>query len=221
MRSKKVQKISTLSQNVFPGCDNNDFIHDDLRLDNIIAHQTIDQYGITSARFSFQNRNLLQDDDYVLFPSFVNGYVLNSRVWAKLDLDLATDVQSTGKKFDALQLLEGHKESLKALVDIGESPRTSNRLSLDVMPEKGQGVILLHGKPGLGKTATAEAITADLNRLLYPITYADLGEGPGAIETSLKRSFAMVKNGTVFYCSMKPTCFSWTVTTMMSREIAS
>lgn len=63
-------------------------------LDEIIAHQEIEEYEINNAKLS--------DDDFALFPAFVQGYVLSSMVWAKLNLYLVTNIQSIGSKSDAL-----------------------------------------------------------------------------------------------------------------------
>lgn len=173
----------------FPGCDGNDFIHDDVLLDHIVAHQKLVHYGRTSAKFQRNNLGDLTEADYMLFPSYVNGYVLNDRVWARLHLDALKPNSWIGSKFDALQIPPQHKTYLKALVAMCDR-RFSNRLSLDVIPGKGQGVIiLLHGKPGVGKTATAGAVAAEMKRPLYPINYADLGHEAATAETNLKRIF--------------------------------
>ena len=182
-------RANSSTECIIPGCDGNEFIHDDIRSDQAFARQKIPNYGITSAKFSRNDIGDLAELDYALFPTFVYGYVLNDRVWAKLDLDVLTEISTTGSMFDALHIPTPQKESLKALTDMCKS-RISRRLALDVVPGKGRGIIiLLHGKPGLGKTATAEAMAADLGRPLYPITYADLGNGPSEIETNLKKIF--------------------------------
>ncbi|KAL8916410.1 MAG: hypothetical protein Q9208_008531 [Pyrenodesmia sp. 3 TL-2023] len=173
----------------FPGCDGNDFIHDDILLDDIVAHQKLVNYGRTSVKFQRDGLGDLTDADYMLFPAYVHGYVLNNRVWARLRLEALKPIPRNGSEFAALQIPPQHKIYLKALVHMWDKP-SSNRLSLDIIPGKGQGVIiLLHGKPGVGKTATAEAVAADMKRPLYPITYADLGHEADTAETNLKRIF--------------------------------
>ncbi|KAL8896739.1 MAG: hypothetical protein Q9207_007564 [Kuettlingeria erythrocarpa] len=126
----------------------------------------------------------------MLFPSYVHGYLLNNRVWAKLHLDSLKAIQLIGSKLEALHIPPEHKTHLQALVSMCDKRSPTSRLSLDVIPGKGQGVIiLLHGKPGVGKTATAEAVAADMERPLYPITYADLGHEADTAGTNLKRIF--------------------------------
>ena len=181
---------ATSAECLDPGCDGNESVYDDILLDYKIAHEKIETFGITSAKFSRDHTGELSELDYTLFPTFVQGYVLNNRVWAKLDLDVLTTISSTQSKFDTLRIPNSpHKEALTALVGVCSSNSLS-QITLDIIPGKGSGIIiLLHGRPGVGKTATAEAMAADLNRPLYPITYADLGDGPSAIETNLRKIF--------------------------------
>ena len=189
---ESTKRAQSATECVIPGCDNNDFIHDDVALDEFIARKHITEYGITSAKFKYEDimDKTLSDDDYAIFPTFVYGYVLNSRLWAKLDLDLLTDTGSTGSQFDELQLSEEVRKPLKAVLKICGKDNPSKRIPLDIISGKGKGIIvLLHGPPGVGKTATAEAVAADLNRPLYPMSYADLGETPGDIDNNLKRIF--------------------------------
>lgn len=128
----------------------------------------------------------------MLFPSYVHGYFLNNRAWVKLHLDSLKAIPKFGSnKFDVLHIPPEHKTYLKALVCMCDK-NSPNSLALDIIPGKGQGVIiLLHGGPGVGKTATAEAVAADMGRPLYPITYADLGHDASTAETNLKRIFRL------------------------------
>jgi len=176
---------------IFPGCDNNDFIHNDIAFDGVLAERQIEEYGLTGTPFA---RDKIDEnfkaDHYALFPTFVFAYVFHSRLWAKLDLDLMTESVHTGSKFEDLQLPCHVKESLDALVHVRVCEQPPPQLPLDLILGKGQGrVVLLHGPPGVGKTATAEAVAADMNRPLLAMSYADLGEKPDEIETRLKEIF--------------------------------
>jgi SpoVK/Ycf46/Vps4 family AAA+-type ATPase len=65
----------------------------------------------------------------------------------------------------------------------------------DFIENKGNGLIfLLHGKPGVGKTYTAECIAEYLHRPLLPITCADIGVDPAQVENNLTRWFKVAKS---------------------------
>lgn len=62
----------------------------------------------------------------------------------------------------------------------------------DFIKGKGKGlVILLHGAPGVGKTATAEAVALLYKRPLFLITCGDLGTTPESVEGGLKQIFRL------------------------------
>ena len=65
---------------------------------------------------------------------------------------------------------------------------TENTWSADFVRNKGEGqIFLLHGKPGLGKTTTAECVAELTRRPLLSLTCGDLGIEPLAIERELMR----------------------------------
>lgn len=160
-------------------------------MNGVLAERQIEEYGLTGTPFAPDKIDEnFKADHYALFPTFVFGYVFHSRLWTKLDLDLMTESVHAGSKFEDLQLPSHVKESLDALVHVRVYEQPSPQLPLDLIPGKGQGrVVLLHGPPGVGKTATAEAVAADMNRPLLAMSYADLGEKPDEIETRLKEIF--------------------------------
>lgn len=62
----------------------------------------------------------------------------------------------------------------------------------DLIRGKGKGIIiLLHGAPGVGKTATAEAVAQRWNKPLFPITCGDLGIDAAGVEKSLNNFFRL------------------------------
>ena len=64
----------------------------------------------------------------------------------------------------------------------------------DYIEDKGKGlVVLLHGKPGVGKTYTAECIAHTMQRPLLSITCADIGVDPPTVETKLRRWFTIAR----------------------------
>lgn len=66
--------------------------------------------------------------------------------------------------------------------------------SADYIEDKGKGlVVLLHGKPGVGKTYTAECIAHTMQRPLLSITCADIGVDPPTVETRLRKWFTIAR----------------------------
>jgi hypothetical protein len=60
--------------------------------------------------------------------------------------------------------------------------------SSDFVPGKGQGqIVLLHGKPGVGKTTAAECVAELARSPLLTVTCGDLGTDPLIVEKELKR----------------------------------
>lgn len=73
--------------------------------------------------------------------------------------------------------------------------RTAARTwTADYIDDKGKGlVILLHGKPGVGKSYTAECIAHTMQRPLLSITCADIGVDPPTVEKQLLRWFNIAR----------------------------
>ncbi|KAK6197730.1 hypothetical protein LQW54_010634 [Pestalotiopsis sp. IQ-011] len=83
---------------------------------------------------------------------------------------------------------ENHRLLLRSAVSA--HLKATSRFSLDIIRGKGKGLlILLHGAPGVGKTATAEAIAIEYGRPLFAITCGDLGTSPASIEKTLMDIF--------------------------------
>jgi hypothetical protein len=97
----------------------------------------------------------IDQEDKILLPPHVLGFVLRSRKWARFKIDLIEPVQYTSG-FDALVLPYGHKETVRALVAThARAPTMPDKSSytehsIDLVRGKGEGlVILLHGAPGM------------------------------------------------------------------------
>lgn len=93
-----------------------------------------------------------------------------------------------------LEIPDGHKSVVQALINTHFSRDRSKTADFDLVLEKGKGVIvLLHGVPGVGKTATAECVAASQGRPLLPITCGDLGLSPQEVETTLQTAFQLAQ----------------------------
>jgi uncharacterized protein YlxP (DUF503 family) len=97
----------------------------------------------------------LTEEDQMLLPNWVFGFVLRSRQWVKVDTKDLSPV-SFDNNLDDLLLHGRHKDTIQALVKTHENTRTSSRNGLsavgtgiDLVKGKGTGLILLlHGEPG-------------------------------------------------------------------------
>lgn len=127
-----------------------------------------------------------EGDDLALLPPRVFVYALRLRKFVPVDchrLDVASVQQDA---FRQLQLPEEYKQMIQATIhshlwknDIeriieenGERPLQTQ----DFIMGKGRGLlILLHGEPGVGKTATAESVAQSTGRPLFTIACSSLG----------------------------------------------
>ncbi|RDW84237.1 hypothetical protein BP6252_01827 [Coleophoma cylindrospora] len=158
---------------------------------------------LTSVRDNDRNSTLttakyLLDHDLSLLPLRQFAYVLRDRKFAQVAAPRLTPVRESNDAFDCLKIHDSHKDMIQSLVEdhfIRKSTDKKDgvdRLSLDWIKGKGKGLfILLHGVPGVGKTATAEAVAQASGRPLFTITCGDLGLTPMEVESALQRIFRL------------------------------
>lgn len=129
------------------------------------------------------------DDDLALLPRGILAYVIRQRRFVHVDIvNIDFDNMPRNVTLDNVQMKEKHRLLLRSAVSAHLNPPSS--FSLDIIREKGKGlIVLLHGAPGVGKTATAEAIATEYGRPLFPITCGDLGTSPASVETTLRNIF--------------------------------
>ncbi|KAL7776412.1 hypothetical protein CFE70_006828 [Pyrenophora teres f. teres 0-1] len=161
----------------------------------------------------FTAKEELSKDHYALMTPRIYGYALQERRWHAFHVDRIRDhdyglrtLHDTTTAFNDLVLPKTHKSLLKALVSNQtrqfqllpstspscqtSTPKIVNDASIDLVRDKGKGVIiLLHGVPGVGKTSTAECVAVQLGRPLFPITCGDLGLEPSVVEKRLEEYF--------------------------------
>ena len=139
----------------------------------------------------------LGEDERLLLPYSLHGFVLRSKKWRTFNIDDVEDIKYNSG-FDDLVLPQGHKDTLEALVNrhsrYVEAAGTKSEVkrSMDLVTGKGKGlIILLHGAPGVGKTSTAECVAEKTERPLFAITCGDLGESAIEVEESLENNFSL------------------------------
>lgn len=178
------------------GCCHNTPIHKDYAIDGLRNTRILESKG--SMRAFIDPDNELTEEDYLLCPGWIYGYVLRSRKWVKLEVSLVEDIKERGSGFDSLVLPDGHKETLLALVQThskGKKPETglkAENRQMDLVRGKGKGlIILLHGEPGVGKSSTAESVAEFTGRPLFQVTCGDIGETADEVEKRLENHFQL------------------------------
>ena len=184
------QKYDTIE-----GCQKYDTIDGDLQFDEDLSNKFLANQKPHMA--PVEDPEELGEDERLLLPYFVHGFVLRSRKWRTFNIDDVEDIKPSNG-FDDLVLPPGHKDTVEALVnrhsryteDAGAEKGSDT--SMDRVTGKGKGlIILLHGAPGVGKTSTAECVAEKTDRPLFPITCGDLGESAIEVEESLERNFSL------------------------------
>jgi hypothetical protein len=143
----------------------------------------------------------LRREDKVLITCRVFAYVFRERKFAQLDVQRLKPSAQSRDALDSLRIPEETKDLIQGSVrghfiqKEFEKRNGEEGLSLDVIQGKGTGLfILLHGVPGVGKTATAEAIAQANGKPLFKITVGDLGLTPDQVESSLRHIFRLASN---------------------------
>ncbi|UNI22167.1 hypothetical protein JDV02_008081 [Purpureocillium takamizusanense] len=141
---------------------------------------------------------LENEEDIMLLPRRVAVYALRERRFLQVDVLSLHNPAEQRALFRDLKINPSHKRMLKSLVEAHFRNRHIQRqhplvrLNQDIIQGKGSGLfILLHGVPGVGKTATAEAIAHEKNQPLFHITCGDLGFTPKEVEGELKEIFRL------------------------------
>ncbi|KAK0382902.1 hypothetical protein NLU13_8818 [Sarocladium strictum] len=133
---------------------------------------------------------------YLLCPDVVNVFVFKTRSWEPVHVRHLSEPDYDEEMIDGLVMDRGRKLTLRSLAksfarrDQHGQNVARSMWSADFVPGKGKGLIfLLHGRPGVGKTCTAECIAAFSRRPLMILTPSDIGATPENVEENLTKMF--------------------------------
>lgn len=135
-------------------------------------------------------------DALMMLDGHIIGFSLSSRTWVLLDFNKSSPMVYDKTIIDKLVLPSSEKTNITAIVN------NLNTDFVDIVSEKGGGAIfLLYGPPGLGKTLTAEAISAACERPLYKLSIGELGTNVKQLEQNLQQilTFATRWNATLLF----------------------
>ncbi|KAK4939317.1 hypothetical protein LTR10_020406 [Elasticomyces elasticus] len=156
--------------------------------------------GMADYDFIEPSKIQFTDDHYMLFPARIWGFVLRERRWYLLNIDNVKDPVFQENIIDDLVLKEEAKNLIQALSNTATDDATSTEdqsesfghWSADIVQNKGEGrIFLLHGRPGVGKTSTAECVAESARVPLLAITCGDLGIEPNEVERALMKWFKL------------------------------
>jgi hypothetical protein len=140
----------------------------------------------------------LRSEDRFLIACRVFAYVFQERKFAQLDITSVAKSSGSRDALDSLRIPQRMKDTIQnsvrghLLQKAAERQLGEARMTQDIIKGKGTGLfILLYGAPGVGKTATAEAIAQTNGKPLFKITCGDLGLTPERVETKLRRIFRL------------------------------
>ncbi|KAL1854934.1 hypothetical protein Daus18300_011254 [Diaporthe australafricana] len=131
-----------------------------------------------------------EEEQYMLCPPRVLGYILQEKQWAQLQVTSLSEISNETTEESALN------QRLKLADDLtpdNSSDGQGDGLEIDdIIPGKGKGlVMLLYGPPGVGKTSTAEAIAIETRKPLFSVSVADVGTRAKHVESNLSRIFSL------------------------------
>lgn len=145
--------------------------------------------------------DLREREDLPLLPKRMFAYALRERRFVPVNIKFLQPIRREQGVFESLKILKDYKDIVRGLVVSHFQKKDLERRYADVPTEgpgqdliqgKGRGlVVLLHGVPGVGKTATAEAVAIENRKPLFVITCGDLGLTPSAVEESLTNVFRL------------------------------
>ncbi|CAJ2501364.1 Uu.00g042170.m01.CDS01 [Anthostomella pinea] len=148
-----------------------------------------------------ETTDTLTPHQYFLCHFEMESFVFRTRTWENLHVRHFFEPKFDEDLINHLVMESKRKRTLKSLaksfarVDKHGDPLTRDPWTADFVKGKGHGLIfLLHGRPGVGKTCTAECIAAFTKRPLMVLTSSDIGTESATVETNLTKNFKTAKS---------------------------
>lgn len=129
------------------------------------------------------DRDKLTDDQLLICPPYALGFSFGNKRWGGYPISHLKAVRWGKEAFNSLVLESRRKMLIHSLV----KQHSINADKYDDFVEgKGKGlVILLSGRPGCGKTLTAEAVAEVTRKPLYMVSAGELGTSPEDVDKAL------------------------------------
>ncbi|KAH7338390.1 P-loop containing nucleoside triphosphate hydrolase protein [Rhizoctonia solani] len=132
----------------------------------------------------YKNDSPLPDEIICLTPPMHKGWSFAAKAWGNILVTNLSEITFDELAFDQLVLKPEYKKMIKALVETHSG--SGDVLAKDLVSGKGGGMVMvLHGKPGTGKTLTAEAVSEHLKCPLYVVSSGELGTETSHLEKQL------------------------------------
>ncbi|KAK5328091.1 hypothetical protein LTR70_001412 [Exophiala xenobiotica] len=139
--------------------------------------------------YAILDRDRLDEEQLAICTPIVFGYCFQRKLWGGYALDRCHDVVWQNDAFSQLVLSQNRKQMVHSLV---RQHKKRKQAFDDVVEGKGKGLIgLLSGKPGSGKTLTAESISQLTRQPLYTVSAGELGEKPQEVDERLTMILAL------------------------------
>ncbi|KAJ8071027.1 hypothetical protein OCU04_001375 [Sclerotinia nivalis] len=157
-------------------------------------------------RFDEENyqRGEWHDEQHMLCPPRVLGYILREKQWAQLQVTSLKNIPENDFQnswSERLVLKDGQLTKniiLKLVSSHGTKLDGDKSQALevdDIVANKGKGlVILLYGPPGVGKTTTAETVAIATRKPLFSISVANVGDEAKKVEKNLAKIFSLASS---------------------------
>ncbi|OTB06589.1 hypothetical protein M426DRAFT_318656 [Hypoxylon sp. CI-4A] len=150
---------------------------------------------------AIETQDELTTHQYFLCHYEMMSFVFRTRTWESLHVRNFSKPKFDEGLINHLAMDPQRKRILKSLaksfarVNKHGDVLTRNLWAADFVEGKGNGLIfLLHGRPGVGKTYTAECIAAFTKRPLMVLTSSDIGTDPTAVELNLTKHFKTARS---------------------------